>query len=343
MAEYSLTPYLFSVAKKYKPEDSRKMVNLSESPDLTATEFMTNCFLSLVEEENPREFGVADSRLLEGVDVLAYEDQVLFKMRVGVTGFTSSLDLSSIGASAPRKHSDPEWFNLRAMFVNVPGSRKGLLLIERVANYSAYSVLSDTLKSAARLNLQDTIIKFEPIQDLKAVGQDLSDMLTKAIEFRTMIKPERSDVADRAAGEDTIQPFEKVARPSMKRYTKFTQRGGLGTFGRFRGKTVEQLSQQFGYVPDPGESTEVVATVEDQAGKPRTISIQNEEAASVSFAIERENQDSEPTDEEFLNTVEEVVGVLSTYINMTSDKLVRLSEFESADEFLGVEEWRLNE
>lgn len=343
MAEYSLTPYLFSVAKKYKPDESRKMVNLSENPDLTATEFVTNCFLSLVGEENPREFGSADSRLLEGVDVLAYEDQVLFKMRVGVTGFTSSLDLSSIGTSAPRKHSDPEWFNLRAMFVNVPGSRKGLLVVERVANYSAYGVLSETLKTAARSNLQDTTIKFEPIQDLKAVGQDLSDMLTKAIEFRTMVNPERSDVADRAAGEDKIQPLEKVARPAMKRYTKFVQRGGLGIFGLFRGKTVEELSEQFGYLPDPGESTEIVATVEDQTGKTRTISIQNEETASVSFTIERQNQDSEPTDEEFLTTVDEVVGVLSTYINMTPDKLVELSKFESVDGLAGVMEWRLDE
>lgn len=347
MAEYSLAPYLFSAGIKYSRDEGRKMGNFCQDPDLTASEFVTNCFQYLVEEESPRKFGADGSRRLDGIEVLRHEDQILFKMRVGVTGFTSDLELSDLGKTARRNHSDPEWFNLRAMFASVPGSRRGLLLVERVANYSAYGALSDVLKAGARSNLNESLtIKLDPVQDPTVMGQNLSEMLTKAIEFRTTIDPERTDVADRAAGEDTVQPLKKAAGSALKKYSRYFQRGGLGLFDSFRGQSVEELSQRFGYIPDPGEDTDsldIVATVEDRDGKPHTFSVLKEETGSVSFPIERMNQDSEPTDDEFFSTVEEVVGVLANYTSVTPDRLVSLQNFVSVDEFLGVEEWRLNE
>lgn len=344
MADHSLTPYLFSASPKGQPNDELKMMNLSKDPELSATNFFKNCLCSLVSEEKPREFGSDNTRLLDSVEVSACGDQILFRMKVGVTGFNSSLDLSALGGSATRKYSDPEWFNLRAMFINVPGSRKGLFIVERVANYSAYSLLSEILKTAARINFKDNVrVKFDAIQDMETMGQNLNDMLTKAIEFRTLMDPEKTDLADRVSGDDVEQPFEKIAKPSLKRYTKFTKRGGLGPFTQYRGKSVDELSEMFGYIPEEGQSTEITAKLEGDHSKSRTISIPSEEAQSVSFIIDRKNQDSEPSDDEFFKTVKDVVEGSSQLTSVNPGKLSLLSQYTPVVALQGVSEWRLDE
>lgn len=347
MAEYSLTPYQFSISPKGKPSDRLKMTNVSHAPDLTGADFVANCFFQLVEEEEPRTFGMDNTRLLEGVQVLRAGEQVLLKLKVGVKGFNSSLDLEELGASAERKFEDAEWFHLRALFVSVKGSRNALLLVERVASYSAYGPISEMIKTAARINLAgDISARFEPIQDIRSMGEQLGEMLTKAVEFRAVMPTEDVDIADAAAGENHVRPFERIvnrANRKLKRNTKYYQRGGLGRYSQFQGKSIEELSEAFGYVPAALEETEVVATVETSQGKPRTLSIQKEETPSVSFSIERDSSDYVPSDEEFLKTASFVVEGTVSMLGVQSLELSELGEFKEVDSLKSFESWRIDE
>ena len=344
MAEHSITPYLFSIAPKGKPADILKMGNVSSNPELSGSDFAANCFYQLVKEGDPRVYGADSTRLLEGVEVLRSGDQVFFKMRVGVKGFNSNLDLSSLGTTATRKFGDAEWFTLRALFVSIQGGRKALLLVERVANYSAYGIISELFKNAARVNLKSELsARFEPIQDLRTMGQNLGEMITKSVEFRVPLSRGESEIEEEAAGENEVNPLGWISRASLKRATKYTVRGGFGRFSKFRNKSVEELAQTFGYYPDNLEETEVVATVLNALGKPRTISILNEETPSVSFSIEREIQDEVPTDEEFLATADFVVEGTSNLTDIDSRPSKGVEDFEEVDSLQSFEVWKLDE
>ncbi|MCL8494770.1 hypothetical protein M5J06_11675 [Corynebacterium sp. B5-R-101] len=344
MAEHSITPYLFSLAPKGKPTEILKMGNVCSNPELTGSDFAANCFYQLVKEEDPRVYGTDSTRLLEGMEVLRSGDQVLFKMRVGIKGFNSNLDLASLGTTATRKFGDAEWFTLRALFVSIQGGRKALLLVERVANYSAYGIISELFKNAARVNLKrDLTARFEPIQDIRTMGQNLGEMITKSVEFRVPLARGESEIEEEAAGEDEVNPLDWIARASLKRATKYTVRGGFGQFSKFRNKSTEELAQTFGYYPENLEETEVVATVETARGKSRTISILDEETPSVSFSIEREIQDEVPTDAEFLATADFVIEGTSNLTDIDSRPSKNIDSFEEVGSLQSFEVWKLDE
>lgn len=344
MAEHSITPYLFSIAPKGQPTDILKMGNVSSKPELTGSDFAANCFYQLVKEEDPRVYGGDSNRLLEGMEVLRSGDQVFFKMRVGIKGFNSNLDLASLGRTAVRKFEDAEWFTLRALFVSIQGGRKALLLVERVANYSAYGIIAELFKNAARANLEgDLNAKFEPIQDLRTMGQNLGEMITKAVEFRVPLNSGESEIEEEAAGENEVSPLDWITRAPLKRVTKYTTRGGFGRFSQFRNKNIEELARTFGYYPENLEETEVVATVSNSQGKSRTISILNEETQSVSFSIERAIQDEVPTDEEFLATADFVIEGTSNLTDIDSRSNKDLGNFDDVDSLKSFEVWKLDE
>lgn len=342
MAKYSITPYLFQVNPNRKPSEQMKMGRLTPGKEISASDLVANTLIALLNENEPREKSNDPTRLIDITRVARNDEQVYAECKVGVKGFSSSLDLSALDDTVTRTYDDAEWFNLRIFFIAPQGLRSGLLLVERVANYGVLTQISELIKSAYQKNVSTTErVRFEPIQNMEILGEALEDMILKAVEFRTISQD--AIQADAAAEENFEQPFKKQFQRPLKKMTRYSTRGSMGNFSLIKGKSPEEIANTFGYILGDKEATDIVAKVETSDGTPRTLSVEDQQASAISFTIEQNNEDKPPTKAEFFETVKIAVESAADLLGTTE---ISIHNFQTDDEVTELDDelqWKLDD
>lgn len=343
MAEYFVVPYRVTVCPKGNPNDPRKMGNLLPDSKLTVVDLVANTLLEIQNHQDPFVRSSDNNRLLDVNVVKRTPNQVLAYCSVGVRGFLSELELSELSQQVTRKYQDAEWFKLRVFFMTSPGQRAGLLAVERIGNYGLYSHLTELLRVALRDNVSDQLqLHFEAIRDITTMGVLLDEVTTQAIEFRTV--ESSKDVAVNATGGQTSLPFAEGMGGKLRKLTRYSQRGGLGKFSKYRGKTPDELATIFGYVSTETESeVEVIAALKPDSGSEKKIKLLDELAQSVTFLIDRETTDNPPTEVEFFKTIGEIVDGAADNVGITGETLDAKDKFVDVVERSNAESWSIHD
>ncbi|MCK2200164.1 hypothetical protein [Corynebacterium callunae] len=217
-----------------------------------------------------------------------------------------------------------------------------MLIAERVGPYSVYGHVLELLRDAFRSNFPDGLmLRLDPVQDLSALGFALEDLTTRALEFRSVLKDE--DISKNQGGGTPTNPLTRGSKRALRRITKFTRTGGLGSFRNFKGRDITDLAAEFGYTADTA-STEVVATVITPSGKPRTLSINDGKSSAVSFPIERNSSVNSPSQLEFIATLEEVISGTGDALGIPGLKVDALPDFKDVEDYANIEkQWVIND
>lgn len=343
MAEYFVVPYKVTVCLKGNPNEPRKMGKLLAGSKLSMIDLVVNTLLEIQNRQEPFVRSSDENRLLDVNMVKRSPNQVLAYCSVGVRGFLSELDLSELSQQVTRRYQDAEWFKLRVFFMTSPGQRAGLLAVERVGNYGLYSHLTDLLRVALRDNVSDQLqLHFEAIRDITTMGVLLDEVTTQAIEFRTV---EMSDnVAVNAKGGQTSMPFAEGMGGKLRKLTRYSQRGGLGKFSKYRGKTPEELAKIFGYLPTEAESeVEVIAALKSDSGSEKKIKLLDELAQSVTFLVDRDTTDNPPTEVEFFKTIGEIIDGAADNVGIIGETLDAKDKFDDVVERSNAESWSIHD
>ena len=343
MAEYFLVPYRVTVCPKGNPNEPRKMGQLVQGSGLSVVDLVANTLLEIQNLQEPLERPNDENRLLDVNVVKRSSNQVLAYCKVGVKGLLSQLDLSEISQQVIRRYQDAEWFKLRVFFMTSPGQRAGLLAVERTGSYGLYSHLSELLRVALRKNVSDQLqIHFDPIRDIATMGVLLDEITTQAIEFRTVEQSDNIDV--NASGGQISLPFAEGVGGKLRKVTRYSQRGGLGKFGKYRGKTPDEMAKIFGYVKSAREEvTEVIAAVKPENSSEKKIKMLDESAQSVTFLVERAAPDNPPTEEELFKTIAEIIEGAADSVGITGETLDTDNLFNDVVALSNAQSWSIHD